>query len=101
VLGDAPLKKIAKGTSFDASKRYRLVGEPGLRTIEEVQQIIRQGRERKPPLVRLEIIVYLDSPARDRPQVAALAEWVRDLGDPNKGRIRVDYSEPEMEAPVN
>ncbi len=48
----------------------------------------------------MEIIVYQDSPARERPVVADLAEWARDLEDEGKGRLRVDFAESDRYAPV-
>jgi hypothetical protein len=97
VLGDAPLKQIAKAGTFDAARRYRVAGERDLRTLDEVKELIRR---RKESLARLEIVVYRDSPARDRPQVAELVGWARDLENGGKGRLKVDFLEPDRYAPL-
>ena len=97
VLGDEPLKKLAKSANFDAARRYRLSGERDLRTLDEVKDLIRQRRS---ALARVEIILYKDSPTDNRPQVADLAAWARDLDNEGKGRLKVDFSEPDRYAPV-
>jgi hypothetical protein len=99
VLGDAPLKKLAKGANFDMSKRYRLAGDMNLRTLDEVQKVIRNRREEKPPLKQLEVVLYLDSPERGRPQVASLVEWANDL-DEQRGKLLITFSEKNTYAPV-
>lgn len=96
ILGDEPLREMSKGGSFDRGKRYRLPGDPELRTLKEVQSLILQ---RKATLARIEIILYRDSPARDLRHVADLAEWARDLDDVGKGRVRVDFSLQDEKAP--
>jgi hypothetical protein len=97
VLGDEPLKKLAKG---DTSKRYRVVGEQGLRSLEEVRNLIRTRRDKGPPLRRLEVVLYLDSPDRQGSQVASLVEWANDLEEKGKRWLRVDFSERDRYAPV-
>jgi hypothetical protein len=96
VLGDAPLKKLEG--KFDPHRRYRVGREARLLTLEEVQARVRKRRAGKPPLRRLEVVLYKDSPARDRPQVAALVRWAEDLD--GSERLRVDFSEPEQDAPL-
>jgi hypothetical protein len=99
VLGDAPLKKLAKGSNFDASKRYRVVGESSLRTLDEVQKVVRERREHKAPLKQLEVVLYLDSPDRGRPQVASLVDWANDL-DEQRGKLQITFSEKNRYAPL-
>lgn len=101
VLGDAPLKKLAKASSFDANKRYRIPGEPQLYTLDEVRKRIRQAREQSPPLRRLEVILYQDSPDSQRPQVTGLVEWANDLEGKDKPRLRVDFVVRDREAPLD
>jgi hypothetical protein len=100
VLGDAPLRKITKSANFNPEKRYRIEGEPLLRTLGQVKELITNRRARTPPLRRVVIIVYQDSPATDLPQVRGLADWIRDL-EPKRGRLFVDLSEPDRNAPVD
>lgn len=99
VLGDAPLKKIAKSANFDGGKRYRLAGEANLRTLEEVKNVIRKRREEKPSLKQLEVVLYLDSPERQRPQVAMLHDWATDL-DEQGGKLLITFSEMNRYAPL-
>jgi hypothetical protein len=100
VLGDDPLKKIARADTFDASKRYRIEGGPTLYTLDEIRKLILQKRSDKSALRRVVLVVYLDSPARDRPQVSALADWARDL-DPERGKVEVAFYEPDQNAPID
>jgi hypothetical protein len=102
VLGDEPLKKIAKSETPDSRKRYRIQGESKLYTFEEVRKRIKERRSGTPPLRRLVVVVYLDSPARDRPQVRDLEDWARDLEpDPQRGKLKVDFSAPDENAPID
>jgi hypothetical protein len=100
VLGDEALRKVAGGKGFDAARRYRVAAEGGLRTLDEVQKLVLKRRGQTTPLRRLEVVIYLDSPARDRPQVAELVGWARDLNG-EAGRLRVDFIEPDRPAPAN
>jgi len=71
-----------------------------LRTLEEVKQLILERRKDKPGLRKLEVFVYLDSPAQDNPPVARLLGWARDL-DPQRGKLMVELREPDRNAPVD
>lgn len=93
VLGDAPLEKLGGG-KFDRERRYQIKGVPGMRTLDEVKQRIAAMRSSKPGLRVVEIVLYLDSPNRDRPQVAELVAYVSDLG------VKLDFYEPGRRAPV-
>jgi hypothetical protein len=98
VLGDADLKRIA-GSKFDPKKRYRIQGQPGLLNLAEVQKVIRERHEGKPPLREVDVVLYKDSPARDKEQVKALADYAGDLGG-KEDRIKVNYSiRPDQDAP--
>jgi hypothetical protein len=96
VLGDAPLKVMAKSGNFDPTRRYRVAGERQLRTLAEVKELIRQ---RKSSLARLEVILYRDSPARDTRQVAELVTWAGDVDTGGKDRLKVDFSMLDSYAP--
>ncbi|MFO0845821.1 MAG: hypothetical protein U0797_26135 [Gemmataceae bacterium] len=100
VLGDSPLKKLSKAETFDRGKRYRAAGEPGLRSLEEVKKLILGRREAGPPLKRLEVVLYLDSPDRQGAPVAELVAWANDLEEKGKKWLRVDFSERDRYAPV-
>jgi hypothetical protein len=101
VLGDEPLRKITGSSSFDPDRRYRLDGASALRTLEDVKKVVRDRLRNGPGLKRVQIVVYLDSPARDRPQVADLASWLRDLEASGGSKpIAIDFEEPGKKAPV-
>jgi hypothetical protein len=100
VLGNDTLKKLAGSGSADLDKRYRIPGEARLYTLEEVRKLVKDRRQGTPPLKRLVVIVYNDSPDRNRPQVADLVDWARDL-DPERGKVEVDLQEPDRKAPVD
>jgi hypothetical protein len=100
ILGDAPLARRAGATTFDAARRYRIVGEMPLRTLEDIKDVIRQRREGPPGLRRLTVVLYLDSPERQRPQVSALVDWVNDL-EARPHRVQVDFVEKDRHAPID
>jgi hypothetical protein len=87
VLGDRTLSE-AKGKEFDPDKRYRVQGTKELLTLKEVRQMIVKRRGAEPPLRLLEIVLDDDSPARNRPQVADLEQWAKELPE-GKQRLRV------------
>jgi hypothetical protein len=100
VLGNETLMKLARSQTFDTNKRYRIEGSSTLYTLEDVRNLILQKRKDKPPLRRLVVVVYRDSPAPDRPQVVELTDWARDL-DPERGKVGVDLSLPDQNAPID
>ncbi|MFO0877523.1 MAG: hypothetical protein U0840_09125 [Gemmataceae bacterium] len=100
ILGDAPLARRAGATTFDSARRYRIVGEMPLRTLEDIKDVVRQRREGQPRLRRLTVVLYLDSPERQRPQVSALVDWVNDL-EARPHRIEVDFVEKDRHAPID
>jgi len=101
ILGPEPLRKLAGTGKVDPTRLYRLAGQKGnLLTLQELQALLRKRRDGKPPLRRLEIVLYLDSPAREVSHVAALARWARDLGD-ERDRFRVDFTDQDGYAPVD
>ncbi|MGL4552856.1 MAG: hypothetical protein ACRC33_16895 [Gemmataceae bacterium] len=97
VLGDAPLRKLAGGDKFDRERRYQVKGVPGVQTLDEVKQRLSAMKAGTPPLKRVEVVLYLDSPNRDRPQIAELLAYIRDI-DP---AIKPDFYEPGRRAPVD
>lgn len=101
VLGEAPLRKLTGSGTFEPTRGYRVGGVTGrLLTLDEVKLLIRQRAAAFPPLRRIEIVVYKDSPDFARPQVADLASWAREVKATDGERMRVDFSEPDRYAPV-
>jgi hypothetical protein len=99
VLGDDALRKIAGNKGFDAAQRYRVSGEGGLHTLDETRKAVLRRRARTPPLRRLEIVVYTDSPSREGAQVTDLESWARDLAAGGE-QLVVDVALRGRPAPV-
>jgi hypothetical protein len=81
---------------------YRIQGAAGgkLLTLEEVKQAVEQRRKQSPPLRRLVVVLYYDSPVKERPLVQDLAQWADGLGVPGTtDKLRVDFFEPAENAP--
>jgi hypothetical protein len=99
VLGPAPLRQLTG--KADAENRYRVEGEngPKLLTLKEVKEYILQRQKQGPPLRRVVLVVYKDSPAPDKEFVTELAAWARDL--PADGaKVKVDVDLPGEDAPI-
>jgi hypothetical protein len=95
VLGQEPLKKAdVKGL-----RCYRLdVGDgPHYWTFTEVKEAVNKRRRQEPPLRRIEIVLYKDSPDEQVPLVSQLKAWAGELDD---GKMKVDVSKPDAEAPM-
>jgi hypothetical protein len=102
VLGDPALKKIA-GATFDARRCYRLAEEkePKLQTLAEMEKYISDRLKEEPPLHRIVLVLYRDSPDRKVGRVDDLKTWAEDLPIPgSKEKVRVDLSLPANEAPI-
>ena len=100
VLGNGPLEKLAGTVKPNYEKRYRLADAPTmLRTLEEIKSLISQRRGQTPPLRKLIVIVYSDSPDKDSGSVEGLLRWAKDI-DPISGPIEVEYTEPGRRAPL-
>lgn len=98
VLGGESLRSL----SADSSRPYRLrQGEtPRLLTLDEVKAAIKERQRQQPPLSRLEIVLYKDSPDKDVPLVKRLLDWGRELDVKGDGKMKVDISQPDADAPV-
>jgi hypothetical protein len=94
VLGDPTLSRLAKGKEFDAAKRYRVQGTKELLTLKEVRQLILKRRTAEPPLRLLEIVLDDESPARNRPYVADLEQWAKELPE-GEQKLRVKVGEED------
>ncbi len=97
VLGDAPLKK--RDSKTDTRRRYRVAGEMKLLTLEELKALILKRRAGKPPLRRLEVVLYTDSPDSRTLPVVGLVDWAKDFTDKEGKPLRVDMSLREQDAP--
>jgi hypothetical protein len=56
---------------------YRLEGEMKARTLEELKDAVERARQEKPGLKKVEIVLYENSPDRDRPAVTELQRWAK------------------------
>jgi hypothetical protein len=94
VLGKDTLKKM----DADATRCYRIetASAPRLLTFEEVKEEIKKRQRKQPPLRRIEIVLYKDSPDERVPLVGQLKAWARELDD---GKMKVDISQPDADAP--
>jgi hypothetical protein len=69
--------------------------------LEQVRKLILERRTGTPGLRKLEVFVYRDSPAPDKPQVVELQSWARDLDDKQPHKLHVELREPDSDAPVD
>ena len=95
VLGKDTLKKA----DMDASRCYRVEIDERSRllTMDEVKEAVRKRQAKEPPLHRIEIVLYKDSPDERVPLVSRLRAWAADL---NNGKMKVDISQPDANAPM-
>jgi hypothetical protein len=85
VLGDPP----KDGKSF-----YRVEGERERLTMEQVRELVRERRKRdSPPLEKLVIVLYDDSPDRSKQQIRELEDLALDL------KLRSPIDKMEGKAP--
>ncbi len=106
VLGDEPLKKMAEAgkiKSADPERCYRVADDDpaNLRTLKEVEKLIRERLDKEPPLKRIELILYKDSPQKKVARVADLKHWADERTPAaSQEKLIVDYKEPGEDAPV-
>jgi len=102
VLGPTPLKELAGKKPFDLDQCYRVSTPDGrkLLTLAEVKKLI-DPSEDEPAWRRIMLVIYNDSPNKDNRRVEDLKKWAETLllKDP-KEKIRVDFYEPEENAPL-
>jgi hypothetical protein len=72
---------------------YRLEGEQQRQTLEEVRERIYQRKAAKPPLEKVEIVLYKNSPDRSNPAVEKLRSVVKSQG------LETAITEVEANAP--
>jgi hypothetical protein len=65
------------GEGVKEGRFYRLEGETKARTLEELKDAVEHVRQEKPGLKKVEIVLYENSPDRDRPAVTELQRWAK------------------------
>ncbi len=98
VLGPAPLRKLAGGKEPNLQRPYRVEGQ--MMSLAEIKDLIRKRRLQEPPLRHVVLVLYNDSPARDRPVVYDLADWAGAVVAEGRDKLKVDYDLPGGDAPV-
>jgi hypothetical protein len=81
-----------------AERWYRIEATEGPRllTFAEIKEAIRKRQQEQPSLLRIEIVLYKDSPDELVPLVSDLRTWA---GDRNGGKMKVDIVKRDAEAP--
>jgi hypothetical protein len=99
VLGEEPRKRLGA----KADHWYRLdSGEgPHVLTLDEVKEVVKKRQQTSPPLRRIEIVLYKDSPDRRGGLVSQLATWAHDLETKDGEKMKVDFTAPDANAPSN
>jgi hypothetical protein len=94
VLGRANLTE----SDIRAERWYRIetAEAPRMLTFEEVRRAIRNRQREQPPLRRIEIVLYKNSPDERVPIVSQLRMWA---GDQNGGKMKVDLLRSDREMP--
>jgi hypothetical protein len=98
ILGGEALQKLGKDSSHPY--RVREGDAQSLWSLDEVKQAIKKRQEQDPPLSRLEVVLYKDSPDKDVPLVKRLVDWGRDLDIKGDGKMKVDLTQPDSDAPL-
>jgi hypothetical protein len=102
VLGDPDLGRIA-GAGFDPHRYYRVQGAQGgaLLTLDEVKRAVKERQQQSPPLRRLVLVLYLDSPTEEVGRVVDLKTWADGLVvRGTKDKLRVDVAKLGEAAPT-
>lgn len=94
VLGRAPLSE----SDIRAERWYRIekADGPRLLTFAEVKEAVEKRQQEQPPLSRIEIVLYKDSPDQRVSIVSRLRTWASDR---NGGKKKVDIVELDADAP--
>jgi hypothetical protein len=101
VLGNGPLEKLSRGGKMDPEKRYRIAdASTTLRTFAEIKKLILERRSQTPPLRKLDVVIYLDSPDQASSPVKGLVEWARDIEPGLVGALEVEEKFPTRGAPL-
>ena len=91
-------KPVLSQAEFRAGRLYRLdVNDSGLLlTFAEVKEAVKKRQDQQPPLRRIVIVLYKDSPEEHLQVVSQLRSWGRDLDD---GKMKVDIQKRSGDAP--
>lgn len=94
VLGRTNLRE----SEIREERWYRIETTEGPRmlTFAEVKKAIRNRQQQQPPLRRIEVVLYKDSPDERVPIVSQLRTWA---GDQNGGKMKVDILRSDNDAP--
>jgi len=94
VLGRAALAE----SDIQVERWYRIETKEGPRllTFAEVKVAIEKRQQEQPPLYRIEIVLYKDSPDERVPIVSQLRTWAADR---NGGKMKVDLLRSDTDAP--
>lgn len=94
VLGNAALSESDR----KAERWYRIEAatDAHLLTFAGIKEAIEKRQQDQPPLRRIEIVLYKDSPDEHVPIVNQLRTWA---GDRDGGKMKVDISRPDSDAP--
>ncbi|HWG41315.1 MAG TPA: hypothetical protein VN688_00915 [Gemmataceae bacterium] len=95
VLGADTLKK----QDVDGPRCYRIESAEGPRllTFTEIKEAIKARQQKQPPLRRIELVLYKDSPDQRVRLVSQLKAWASEL---DGGKMKVDLSQPDANAPT-
>jgi hypothetical protein len=102
VLGDPALRRM-QGDRFDASRCYRVEADGSMRllTLAETKEMIRVRHQGSPPLRKVVVTLYNDSPANDVPRVSDLKRWVEEQLPPRGSEtVVVDIEQRGQNAPT-
>jgi hypothetical protein len=100
VLGDPALKRMKQ--SGDLERRYRVTTPEGprLMNLREVKAFVSERLKHEPPLHRVVLVLYKDSPDRAVPFVRDVETWASDQVSAGNQKIKVDFEEPDKDAPA-
>src|SRR5581483_5661814 len=88
VLGPPALLRLY-GDRQEPDRCYRLREEDKARllTLSELKARVTELLKAQPPLGRIELVLYKDSPERRTPRVTELRRWLDDLGPTPTGKL--------------
>jgi hypothetical protein len=102
VLGDPALARMV-GKQFDGSRCYRVEtdGQVRMLTLAEIKDMLRKRQEVDPPLRKVVLTLYNDSPDKDVLRVSELRRWVEDELPPRASeKVVVDVESLGQDAPA-
>jgi hypothetical protein len=99
VLGPDALQRLSG--KADQAHCYRVDTEAGprLMSLPEVKDFLRGRLKKEPPLRRVSLVLYKDSPDKSVPLVRELKDWAGDLTTDGSRKMPVDVLESDKNAP--